>query len=65
MTLDFMVGGFIATNQSKRKLGGGEGIEGVYGSLTTSSFARIVQVMQTKCGFDNTNNLIDIDQTIS
>jgi len=44
----------------QNKLGGGEGVEGIYGSITLAGMQRIYDSMQHSCGFDSSSTLVDI-----
>ncbi|KAJ9513041.1 hypothetical protein QJQ45_029470 [Haematococcus lacustris] len=42
------------------KLGGGEGVEGIYGSITQTGMQRIFESMRHNCGLDSSSVLVDI-----
>ena len=42
------------------KLGGGEGIEGLYGSLTRTGMQKVLHSLSKSCGLDKTSRLVDI-----
>jgi hypothetical protein len=46
------------TTQSK--LGGGEGVEGIYGSITATGMQKIFDCMHHNCALDTKSRLIDI-----
>jgi hypothetical protein len=41
-------------------LAGGEGIQGIYGSISSSGMQKIFDSMNEHCGFDNASRLLDI-----
>ncbi len=44
----------------QNKLGGGEGIEGLYGSLTRTGMAKVLHSLSKSCGLDQTSRLVDV-----
>lgn len=42
------------------KLGGGEGVEGLYGSITRSGMQKVVAALQSECGLNRDSCLVDI-----
>lgn len=42
------------------KLGGGEGIEGIYGSITASGMTKIFDCLHHNCGLGSNSTLVDI-----
>lgn len=44
----------------QNKLGGGEGIEGLYGSLTRTGMQKVLHSLTKSCGLDQTSRLVDI-----
>ena len=44
----------------QNKLGGGEGIEGLYGSLTRTGMQRILDSLTLHCGLGSDSRLVDI-----
>ena len=44
----------------QNKLGGGEGIEGLYGSLTRTGMQRILDSLALHCGLGSDSRLVDI-----
>ena len=44
----------------QNKLGGGEGIEGLYGSLTRTGMQKVLHSLSKSCGLDHTSRLVDI-----
>lgn len=42
------------------KLGGGEGTEGVYGSITQMGMQKVLDVLRNSCGLDSRSVFIDI-----
>ncbi len=44
----------------QNKLGGGEGIEGLYGSLTRTGMQKVLHSLAKSCGLDQTSRLVDI-----
>jgi len=45
---------------SQGRLGGGEGVEGIYGSITLAGMRRIYDCMKHNCGFDSSSTLVDV-----
>ena len=44
----------------QNKLGGGEGIEGLYGSLTRTGMQKVLHSLTKSCELDQTSRLVDI-----
>lgn len=44
----------------QNKLGGGEGIEGLYGSLTRTGMQKVLHSLSKSCGLDKSSRLIDV-----
>lgn len=44
----------------QNKLGGGEGVEGLYGSIKKSGMDKVVECMAAKCGLDSRSVMVDI-----
>eukprot|EP00210_Caulerpa_lentillifera_P006453 g6165.t1 len=44
----------------ENKLGGGEGFEGVYGSLTMTGMNEVIKSMQRNCKLTNNSSLVDV-----
>ena len=44
----------------QNKMGGGEGIEGLYGSLTRTGMHKVLHSLSKSCGLDQTSRLVDI-----
>ena len=44
----------------QNKLGGGEGIEGLYGSLTRTGMQKVLHSLSKSCGLDKSSRLVDI-----
>ena len=44
----------------QNKLGGGEGIEGLYGSLTRSGMHKVLHSMSKTCGLNQSSRLLDV-----
>ncbi|GAB4821524.1 hypothetical protein N2152v2_008570 [Parachlorella kessleri] len=44
----------------ENKLGGGEGIEGLYGSVTKGGMQKVLTALRDKCGLDSNSRLVDI-----
>ena len=44
----------------QNKLGGGEGIEGLYGSLTRTGMQKVLHSLSKSCGLDQTSRLVDV-----
>ena len=42
------------------QVGGGEGIEGIYGSIGMSGMCRIFSVLISKCGLDSSSAFLDV-----
>lgn len=42
------------------RLGGGEGVEGIYGSITQTGMQKIFDSMRHNCGLDKSSTLVDI-----
>lgn len=42
------------------RLGGGEGIEGLYGSLKRMSMQTVLDLMVAKCGLSSKSHLVDV-----
>ena len=47
-------------NPNQNKLGGGEGVEGIYGSITKKGMQKIWSKLQHACGFDHNSILVDV-----
>lgn len=45
---------------SQNKLGGGEGIEGLYGTLARSGMQRVLDCMQQHCDLEPSSRLVDV-----
>lgn len=45
---------------SQGRLGGGEGIEGLYGSLKRMSMQTVLDLMVAKCGLSSKSHLVDV-----
>jgi hypothetical protein len=45
---------------AQNKLGGGEGVEGLYGSIKKSGMDKVLGCMRDKCGLDASSVLVDI-----
>ena len=45
---------------SQGRLGGGEGVEGLYGSITCSGMQRIVAALETHCRMGAGSCLVDV-----
>lgn len=44
----------------QNKLGGGEGIEGLYGTLACSGMQKVLECLTAKCGMTSDSRLIDM-----
>lgn len=44
----------------QNKLGGGEGIEGLYGTLACSGMQKVLECMSAKCGMTSDSRLVDV-----
>ena len=44
----------------QNKLGGGEGIEGLYGTLACSGMQKVLECMSAKCGMTSDSRLVDM-----
>lgn len=44
----------------QNKLGGGEGIEGLYGSLTRAGMQKVLHSLSKTCGLDQRSRLLDV-----
>ncbi len=44
----------------QNNLGGGEGVEGLYGSITGMHMQRMLTIMRERCGLDASSHLVDI-----
>lgn len=44
----------------QNKLGGGEGVEGLYGSVTKGGMQKVIASLRDKCGLDASSRLVDI-----
>lgn len=44
----------------QKALGGGEGLLGVYGTITLNGMHTIIQGMKTNCSFSKESSLIDV-----
>lgn len=44
----------------QNKLGGGEGIEGLYGSLTRTGMQKVLHSLSKSCGLDQSSRLVDV-----
>lgn len=44
----------------QNKLGGGEGVEGLYGSIKKGGMDRVLECMRQKCGLDARSVLVDV-----
>ena len=44
----------------QNKLGGGEGIEGLYGSLTRTGMQKVLHSLSKSCGLDKSSRLVDV-----
>ncbi len=44
----------------QNKLGGGEGVEGLYGSIKKSGMDKVMECMSQNCGLDRRSVLVDI-----
>jgi hypothetical protein len=42
------------------RLGGGEGIEGIYGSITATGMHKVLECMHHNCGLGKNSTLVDI-----
>ncbi|WIA23123.1 hypothetical protein OEZ85_001460 [Tetradesmus obliquus] len=42
------------------RLGGGEGIEGIYGSITATGMHKVLECMRHNCGLGSSSTLVDI-----
>lgn len=42
------------------RLGGGEGVEGIYGSITATGMHKVLECMKHNCGLGRNSTLIDI-----
>ncbi|KAI8473212.1 MAG: hypothetical protein J3K34DRAFT_519071, partial [Monoraphidium minutum] len=47
-------------NSFESKLGGGEGVEGIYGSITATGMQRVFDVLHHSCGLGPKSTLIDV-----
>ncbi|GBF95231.1 hypothetical protein Rsub_07946 [Raphidocelis subcapitata] len=55
------LGGLYSIMQTmESKLGGGEGVEGIYGSITATGMGRIFDCMQHNCALDGRSRLVDV-----
>ena len=45
---------------SQNKLGGGEGIEGLYGTLACGGMQKVLDCMAANCGLQRTSRLVDV-----
>ncbi|KAI7841649.1 hypothetical protein COHA_004669 [Chlorella ohadii] len=44
----------------ENKLGGGEGVEGLYGSIKRSGMDKVLECMRARCGLDGTSVMVDV-----
>lgn len=44
----------------QNRLGGGEGVEGLYGSITCAGTQKVLVAMSKHCGLDSNSVLVDI-----
>ena len=44
----------------KRSLGGGEGVEGIYGTITKMGMEKIFASLKSHCGLSNVSVVVDI-----
>eukprot|EP00887_Chlorella_sp_A99_P002183 scaffold21.g2183.t1 len=44
----------------ENRLGGGEGVEGLYGSINRSGMQKVVESLRAHCGLDSSSHLVDI-----
>lgn len=51
---------YSAMQSIEGKLGGGEGIEGVYGSITQTGMHKIFDCLHYNCGLDHRSTLVDV-----
>lgn len=45
---------------SQNKLGGGEGIEGLYGTLACGGMQKVLDCMAAHCGLQSNSRLVDV-----
>ena len=50
----------VLTLSAQNKLGGGEGIEGLYGSITQASMQKVINCLQYNTSLDSRSVFIDI-----
>lgn len=55
-----MLGLRDAACSSQNKLGGGEGIEGLYGTLACGGMQKVLDCMAANCGLKSTSRLVDV-----
>ncbi|KAL0021733.1 hypothetical protein WJX79_010366 [Trebouxia sp. C0005] len=51
---------YYIMQSAENKLGGGEGIEGLYGSLTRTGMQKVLHSLAKSCGLDQTSRLVDV-----
>lgn len=44
----------------QNQLGGGEGVEGLYGSITQMGMSKVLDALKESCGLDSKSVFIDI-----
>ncbi|KAL3160311.1 hypothetical protein ABBQ38_009701 [Trebouxia sp. C0009 RCD-2024] len=51
---------YYIMQSAENKLGGGEGIEGLYGSLTRTGMQKVLHSLSKSCGLDQSSRLVDV-----
>jgi hypothetical protein len=50
----------LESNILQSKMGGGEGIEGLYGTLACSGMHKVLECMASNCGLTSISRLVDV-----
>lgn len=50
----------IASPLLQNKLGGGEGVEGLYGSIKKGGMDRVLECLRAQCGLGSDSVLLDV-----
>ena len=50
----------LSPRQAQNNLGGGEGIEGLYGSITRTGTQKVLASMVEHCGLGSESSLVDV-----
>ena len=50
----------IMRNKPQGRIGGGEGVEGLYGSVSRTGMARVLAALTMHCGLDAASCLVDV-----